>query len=659
MLRTLKATVLTRNRTVPVPALARRGLILAAVIGATALPASASAETKTFASGFNVANGIAVDPGGNVYVTDYDREEVRKFNSAGQSLATFGSEHLNEPYGIAVAPDGAIYVADAGDHRVVKFNASGGFVSALGGYASSGGGCSDSGFDRPKAVAVDPSGNVYVASSACVHEFDSSGALVAKWGSVGTGAGELMNAGGIALASDGGDIFVADMEWRVQRFTSAGVFQSQWSGLSGSGEPDVELDSAGNVYVGYNANGKRIERRSADGALLGTYEDSSSVRSNAALGVDSFDRIYVTVSEKVMRIDPRVPTPHLVGPSGPVLTGETVTFDASRSSVPFAEVASYDWDLDGDGAFEHSTGSSASTQTTYGERGRRTVTVRATAPSGMSRTAAVEVDVRPAPPAGAVGVSINNGAQFTNSPSVTLSAVWTPFAETVTVSNDGGFAGAQSVPVVATLGWLLDSSGPERLPKTIYARFDGSTQTFQDDIILDQVPPTVTSATASTLARARSVRAAGSGFRLALAGSDDNSGLSDVQFAQDPAAPGAFRPYVEQDTVDDLPRFVRLRDRAGNLSGWHPVSVNREPTVSVRRRRVRRGRPLVLAVDATKATAVVVKLVRGQRLIRKRSYELDPGLRRIRFSTARLRRGRYTLRVSIGGRVQKFAVRLR
>jgi hypothetical protein len=70
----------------------------------------------------------------------------------------------------------------------------------------------------------------------------------------------------------------------------------------------------------------------------------------------------------------------------------------------------------------------------------------------------------------------------------------------VLLSNDGGFAGAQSVPVTLTIPWTLVSSGPERLPKTVYARFLGAgndTANFTDDIILDETPPTVGGGTVS------------------------------------------------------------------------------------------------------------------------------------------------------------------
>jgi hypothetical protein len=94
-----------------------------------------------------------------------------------------------------------------------------------------------------------------------------------------------------------------------------------------------------------------------------------------------------------------------------------------------------------------------------------------------------------------VGVSINGGQIYTNSPVVSLTLKPPQGATEATISNDG-LVNPTTVPLNGELvSWTLDSSGPERLPKTVYVHFRGpgvdSNAQHTDDIILDEVPPII------------------------------------------------------------------------------------------------------------------------------------------------------------------------
>ena len=62
-------------------------------------------------------------------------------------------------------------------------------------------GIGDGQFDQPWGVAVDSSGNVYVADSANnrVQKFSSDGSFITKWGSTGTGDGQFNSPTGVAV----------------------------------------------------------------------------------------------------------------------------------------------------------------------------------------------------------------------------------------------------------------------------------------------------------------------------------------------------------------------------------------------------------------------------------------------------------------------------
>jgi 6-phosphogluconolactonase (cycloisomerase 2 family) len=182
----------------------------------------------------------------------------------------------------------------------------------------------------------------------------------------------------------------------------------------------------------------------------------------------------------------------------------------------------------------------------------------------------------PTPPPGPTGVSIENGTRYTNDPHVHISVVWPLGAATLSIANDGGFKAARTFPVAASIPWKLDSSGPERLPKTVYVRFGASTQTFTDDIILDETAPKIISATLTHARRGPASAAAASGAVLKIRARDNVSGVVRIQVTADRRHAGKLRKYSSRVAVTAKSRlWVRVRDRAGNFSRWRSVSARR------------------------------------------------------------------------------------
>jgi hypothetical protein len=263
-----------------------------------------------------------------------------------------------------------------------------------------------------------------------------------------------------------------------------------------------------------------------------------------------------------------------IGPNR-ALAGTNVTFDGSGSSDPDGPLALYEWDFTGDGTVDAS-GPDAKATRSFTTPGDFTATLRVTDGVGRTATASAPYTITtPSVPPGQVGVTINNGAQYTNKPDVTVFLKVPPGTTQVLLSNDGGFLAPTAAAPAAQVPWRLDSSGPERLPKTVYVRFlNGAITlvTLTDDIILDERPPVVSQATlqkppgAATAARTKV-------WKLNVKAADTNSGVAGVQVTANKRKPGALRAYKRKLTVKlaSRPKFLRAKDKAGNYSGWRRV----------------------------------------------------------------------------------------
>ncbi|HEY8027649.1 MAG TPA: DUF4214 domain-containing protein [Burkholderiaceae bacterium] len=125
--------------------------------------------------------GIAVDLSGNVYATDTTINGVIKIapNGTAAPLAGFSSiggsndgtgtaASFKKPSGIALDAAGYAYVADTGNNSIRKISPAG-VVTTLAGSAGNAGAADGAGsaarFNQPIGVALDPSGNLYVADS--------------------------------------------------------------------------------------------------------------------------------------------------------------------------------------------------------------------------------------------------------------------------------------------------------------------------------------------------------------------------------------------------------------------------------------------------------------------------------------------------------------
>ena len=121
---------------------------------------------------FRFPKGVALDGNGNLYVADSDNFRIVKLSSTtGEFLAQWiglGSVIKNKqvpgsfqsPRGIAVGPGGSVFVADTFNHWVQQLSPDGQVLAHWGGQGTAAGE-----FSFPSGIAVDGQGNVYVADT--------------------------------------------------------------------------------------------------------------------------------------------------------------------------------------------------------------------------------------------------------------------------------------------------------------------------------------------------------------------------------------------------------------------------------------------------------------------------------------------------------------
>ena len=212
-------------------------------------------------------SAAAVDGAGNIYVADGGDHTIRKISAGGSVTTLAGSSgHAGSsdgtgsgaqflyPYAVAVDGSGNVYVADSGNHNIRKVTP-GGSVSTLAGTAGSPGSTDGSGtaalFNTPQGITVDATGNVYVSdtNNSTIRKITPAGVVTTfagaagqTGGSDGTGSSARFNYP-YGLATDAaGNVYVADLGNSTVRKLTSGGAVST---LAGSAGQSGSTDGAG------------------------------------------------------------------------------------------------------------------------------------------------------------------------------------------------------------------------------------------------------------------------------------------------------------------------------------------------------------------------------------------------------------------------------
>ncbi|MEK5468799.1 S-layer homology domain-containing protein [Paenibacillus sp. FSL R7-0210] len=333
--------------------------------------------------------GVAVDSSGNVYIADTDTHRIRKVDTTGNinTLAGTGtggylgdggaatSARLKNPYGVAVDSSGNVYIADTFNHRIRKLDRTG-TISTLagtgtGGYSGDGGAATSARLNYPYEVAVDSSGNVYIADTFNhrIRKVDTTGNISTLSGTGTEGysgdggaatSAQLNKPYGVAVDSSG-NVYIADtINHRIRKVDKTGNISTLsgtgTEGYSGDGgaatsaqlnKPyGVAVDSSGNVYIADTIN-HRIRKVYTTGNIstlagtgIGGYSGDGGVATSASLNypyrvvVDSSGNVYIADYGNSMIRKLAAPAPaHTVSVSAAALTHGVGVEDAITLTV--------------------------------------------------------------------------------------------------------------------------------------------------------------------------------------------------------------------------------------------------------------------------------------------------------------------------------------
>lgn len=198
-------------------------------------------------------HGIAVDKGGNLYISDRDAHCIRKVDTEGiiSTIAGTGtsgssgdggsatSAQLNCPYGVAVDGAGNVYISEQQGHRIRKVDTDGNISTVVGtgtgGYSGDGGPATSAQILAPWDVEVDEAGNLYIADTGNrrIRKVDAGGTITTV---AGTGKRGYRGDGGPAAyaqfnspsgitVNSAGDLYIADFASYYIRFVKAAADQ--------------------------------------------------------------------------------------------------------------------------------------------------------------------------------------------------------------------------------------------------------------------------------------------------------------------------------------------------------------------------------------------------------------------------------------------------
>jgi uncharacterized protein (TIGR03437 family) len=283
------------------------GKTISTIVGNGVLSYSGDGGPATSAQ-MNSPEAVAMDSSGNVYIADTVNNVVREISTkgiistiAGNGTSGFSGDNgaatsamLSSPQGVVVDSSGNVYVSDTANARVRKI--SGGTITTVAGsgtqgYGGDGGVATSAQLYAPVGLAIDKSGNLYIADvddsvvrrvsllSGTIGTVAGNGSQGYS-GDTGPAASAMLNGPQGVAVDASGNLYISDTLNDVIRVVNTSGTISTFAGngivgYSGDGGPaigaefgsptGIALDSAGNLYL--SDSGARIRKIFASGII--------------------------------------------------------------------------------------------------------------------------------------------------------------------------------------------------------------------------------------------------------------------------------------------------------------------------------------------------------------------------------------------------------